>query len=308
MCRCCRFLLPVLFVLLFVAGCARVPEGPSPGAPVKASSYHRLVVPGGELEYRTRGRGEPVLLIHGSVLADVFEPMLNDPALDGYRLITYHRRGYVGSSRAATGFTIEQQALDALAVLDELGAARAHIAGQSYGGAIALALARRYPQRVASLILMEPATPAFDGEPDPQFMEAVTAALQLYGEGEVRNALMRFANAVTPGGWDALSSAGLTHMQEQAVEDGATFFEVEMPALMQWSFTPADAERITIPSLVMFGAESRRTFRVGAQALAQALPNAELKEIFGAGHELQMKQPHAVAEALSTFLRQHRVK
>ena len=51
-----------------------------------------------ELEYDVRGTGEPVLLIHGAILADAFVPLLTQPALaDDYRLIAYHRRGFAGN-------------------------------------------------------------------------------------------------------------------------------------------------------------------------------------------------------------------
>ena len=38
-------------------------------------------VDGGELKYEVQGRGEPVLLIHGSILADAFTPLLAQPTL-----------------------------------------------------------------------------------------------------------------------------------------------------------------------------------------------------------------------------------
>ena len=56
---------------------------------------------GANLEYDVRGTGEPLLLIHGSILADAFAPLLAEPTLgDHYRLISYHRRGFAGSDRA----------------------------------------------------------------------------------------------------------------------------------------------------------------------------------------------------------------
>ncbi|HEY0672556.1 MAG TPA: alpha/beta hydrolase [Longimicrobiales bacterium] len=299
--RCCR-LLPLLFVLLLAGSCAQT-VATSP--PQKASAFDRVEVRGGELEYRTTGRGEPVLLIHGSIFADVFSPMLNDPVFRGYRLITYNRRGFAGSSRVQAPFTIEQQAIDAIAVLDRLQVGRAHIVGASYGGAIALELARRYPHRVRTLTLMEAAVPAL-GTVDPQMMQEVTAAYGLYQQGDARGAVIRFVNLVVPGGWEAISTAGATAMQEQAVADAATFFEVELPALQLWKFSAQDAAQLTVPTLVMVGGESTTAQRATHKALLEAIPDAEEVVIFGAGHELQMKQPHAVAEGISTFLRKYR--
>jgi hypothetical protein len=62
----------------------------------------RVPVDGGELEYEVSGAGEPILLIHGSILADAFAPLRAQPALaDHYRVIHYHRRGFASSCRHA---------------------------------------------------------------------------------------------------------------------------------------------------------------------------------------------------------------
>ncbi|HET9441585.1 MAG TPA: alpha/beta hydrolase [Longimicrobiales bacterium] len=292
-----------MFVLLLASSCAQTVATSSPQG---SSAFDRVEVRGGELEYRTTGRGEGVLLIHGSIFADIFSPMLNDPTFRGYRLITYNRRGFAGSSRAQAPFTIEQQAIDAIAVLDRLQIRRAHIVGASYGGAIALELTRRYPQRVRTLTLMEAAVPAL-GTVDPQLMQEVTAAYGLYQQGDARGAVIRFVNTVVPGGWDAIAAAGATAMQEQAVADAATFFEVELPALQLWNFSAPDAAQLKVPTLIMVGGESTGARRAAHNALLQAIPDAEEVVIFGAGHELQMKQPHAVAEAISKFLQKYRI-
>ena len=81
------------------------------------------------LEYETHGEGESVLLIHGSHIADSFLPWNKEPALAGYRLIRYHRRGFAGSQAVSHAFSIEQQAHDALALLKFLGVGRAHVIG-----------------------------------------------------------------------------------------------------------------------------------------------------------------------------------
>lgn len=68
----------------------------------------------GELEYSVQGSGEPVLLIHGSYIEDALVPVMDDPSLEEYRLIHYHRRGYGGSDLHDGAFSFEQEAADAL--------------------------------------------------------------------------------------------------------------------------------------------------------------------------------------------------
>ena len=118
---------------------------------------------------------------------------------------------------------------------------------------------------------------------------------------------MHFGNLISPGAWEAMTAAGATAMQEQAVRDAATFFEVEMPALTQWQFGLAEAGALQTPALLIVGGTSPAGFRAGHTALLRALPRAEEKVIEGVGHELQMQQPQAVADAINGFLRKHPV-
>ena len=61
----------------------------------------RVNLNGVDLEYAVQGSGELLLLIHGSILADAFSPPLTEPSIaSNYRVISYHRRGFAGSSRA----------------------------------------------------------------------------------------------------------------------------------------------------------------------------------------------------------------
>ena len=299
--RCLKCLLVVFTIWLLAASCTHQPE---PTIAVAPAGWQRVDVPGGSLEYRVTGSGEPVLLIHGSVFADVFDGLLSQPSLANHQLITYHRRGFAGSSRASKPFTIEQQAADALAVLDQVGAQRAHLVGHSYGGSVALQVARQYPRRVASLVLLEPAVPALSPL-DPKLMEAAQQAAKLYAQGDARAAIQHFGNAIAPGSWEAMTAAGATAMQEQSVKDAGTFFEIEMPAPAQWQFGLAEAGALQTPALLVVGANSPAGFRAAHTALLRALPRGEEKVIDGAGHELQMLQPQAVAEAINLFLRKH---
>src|SRR5215212_160042 len=94
-------------------------------------------VNGVELEYEVRGVGEPVLLID-MLLADCFLPLLSEPTLaDGYQLIRYHKRGWVGSTHTPPPVTVADHAADAAALLAHLGMPRVHVAGHSSGAAVA---------------------------------------------------------------------------------------------------------------------------------------------------------------------------
>ena len=77
-------------------------------------------------------------------------------ALPELHLIAVDLRGH-GRSPWTPPWHIEQHVSDALHVLDELGLARVVVLGHSYGGAIAVHLARTAPERVERLMLLDPA-------------------------------------------------------------------------------------------------------------------------------------------------------
>ena len=113
-------------------------------------------VNGVELEFEVSGWGEPLLFI-SSVLADGFTPLLSEPALaDHYQLISYHRRGWGGSTQTPAPVSVADHAADAAALLESLGVPRAHVAGHSTGAVVAAQLALDEPAIVQTLVLLEP--------------------------------------------------------------------------------------------------------------------------------------------------------
>src|SRR3982074_2853460 len=83
---------------------------------------HRVDLGVVQLEVEEHGSGEPVLLIHAALLADWFSPLLAQSNLrERYRLVSYHRVGFAGSSRATPPLSIADQASHARLLLEHLG-------------------------------------------------------------------------------------------------------------------------------------------------------------------------------------------
>lgn len=91
---------------------------------MRTQTRRQARVNGVNLEYEVTGTGEPVLFI-SPVLADGFAPLLPEPALGGYQLITYHKRGWGGSTHSPAPVRVEDHAADAAALLEHLGISRA---------------------------------------------------------------------------------------------------------------------------------------------------------------------------------------
>ena len=132
----------------------------------------------------------PVLLLHGWTLtADVNFCHLM-PRLSG-GLVAMDHRGHGRGLRRPERFTIEDSADDHVALLDALGIDKVIVFGYSLGGPIGLDLARRYPDRVAGLVLQSTAL-YFDSIVDKLTKPLLKAVRPLAALGMGRTAPLRF--------------------------------------------------------------------------------------------------------------------
>ncbi len=260
-----------------------------------------LNIEGARLECEVKGAGDPLLLIHGSILPTM-SSLLDEPALVGsFRVISYHRRGFVGSDRAVPPFSIAQQADDARAVLRQLGISRAHVAGHSYGGVTALQLTKDAPDSVASLALLEPALVG------PPFWEEVAPARAMYDRGDRAAAMGGFLTIAMGPNYREIIDKTLPGVFEQALADVDTLFQVELGALERWSFTAEDARRIRQPVVSVVGEESPPMFREIHAQVRQWIPHADELRIPRANHGFPFMNPRALADGLARFLRGRRM-
>lgn len=265
----------------------------------------RLSTSRGEFEYETRGSGEPLVLIHGAISAEAFDCLLSESGLTNhYRLINYHRRGFLGSTPHAGPFSIAQQAQDALAVIAEVAGGRAHVAGHSYGGATLLQLALDAPDAVHTLSLLEPPLPVPSAE---AFIGRLAALFPVYEAGDRVRAVDEFLDIVLgPGEYRAAVESHLpTGWHDRAVADIDTLYQVEFPALADWQFTADIARRITQPVLSVVGANSDQFFVECDALIRQWMPQAESFVLPNASHGLQFMNPRGMAGALVAFLAKH---
>jgi pimeloyl-ACP methyl ester carboxylesterase len=254
------------------------------------------------LEYEPHGEGEPVLLIHGSHVADSFLPLTREDVLaDRYRLIRYHRRGFAGSDHHTGPFSIEEQARDALAVLQMLGVHRTHVIGHSYGAVTALQLACEAPSAVHSLVLLEP--PKTTEEIGS--LEMFAPLIAKYRSGDARGAVDSFMALVGGPDWTAEVQRTVPGGPEQAERDAATFFDVELPALGAWILSREKASRISQPVLYVLGAESGLHFDRAKQAFQSIATHTEEVLLPGMNHLLMMRNPGMVAKPIAGFLARH---
>ncbi len=262
---------------------------------------NRARVNGAELEYEVKGSGEPVLFIHGSHIARSFLPLLAQPSLtEKYKLIRYHRRGFLGSTPARGSMSIKDQAADAQALLEYLHMSPAHIVGHSYGGAIALQLAVDAPTHVHSLVLLEVAlttVPRWKAVRDLN-----DATTELYRQGDWEAAVDAFLGSPAE---RAAVARNVPGGLEQAIRDLDTYFRVEVPAHEEWLFTEVEGKQITQPVLFIQGSESQEFYEECRDQIRQWMPQTETAVLHEATHLLHMQQPAGAAALLLAFFARH---
>src|SRR5918994_6090500 len=263
-------------------------------------------VNGVALEYEVRGAGEPVLLID-MLIADCFVPLLSEPALaDGYQLIRYHKRGWVGSTHTPPPVSFAEHAADAAALLEQLGVRRAHVVGHSTGASMGAQLALDHSEKVHTLTLLEPTLLSLPL--GAAFLNAAAPVFEAYGDGDHSGALAMFVTAASGLDWEecrALLEERIPGVVAQSTEDADTFFGVELPALAEWTFGPRQAGAIRRPVLSVLGADTQPLWVEIAEFLRSSLPQVEECTIDGVGHLLQIQRPEPVAQAVARFLTRH---
>jgi len=273
------------------------------GDVTQAASMQRAKVDGIELEYQIIGSGEPVVLVHAGVFADWFEPLLKEPVLTGkFRVLSYHRVGYAGSSKVAGPLSLADQATQLRGLMRARKIDSAHLVGHSSGANIVMQLALDSPDMVRSLALLEPALPLTPKGASPP--SRLAPALEKYRTGDQAGAVDAFLQMVAGPNYRAALDKALPDAFDHAVTDADTFFGQELPAVYEWTFTREDGSRITQPVLAVIGEKSPAVSPIWTQRqdmLLNWLPNAQPFVLSGATHLLQLQNSQDLAEALAEF-------
>jgi 3-oxoadipate enol-lactonase len=244
-----------------------------------------------EVAYTEDGPADaPVVVLSNSLGAtrEMWNPQV--PALaERFRVVTYDTRGH-GDSPAPEGpYTLDDLVDDVVALLDRLGAARAHVAGLSLGGMIGLRLAAREPSRVHGLAVL-----CTSAKPEPQgFLDR---AVTVRADGTAPLAPAIVSRWLTPPYAAAHPDlvARLEAMIAGADDEGyAACCEVVGAVDLR-----EDLARITAPTLVISGAEDAALPPAHQRVIADGIAGAELLSISPGAHLPNLEQPLRVTGAL----------
>ena len=277
-------------------------------------------VNGTSLAYVEQGEGEVVVFVHGA-MSDLRTWQHQLPEIGrSYRAVAYSRRYARPNDDIKPG---EKESMlphvdDLVAFLNEIGAAPAHLVGNSYGAYISLLTAMRHPSLVRSLVLEEPpVAPLFVESVPPGLLDLLRfvvtrprvamvvlpgmsflpAAKRELDRGETEKGLMRFAEA-------ALGTRTFKRLSEARKQQMRENVSTLPDQLGNFPPLPEDEVRsVSVPAMVVTGECSPPVVKLLMSRLTELLPNAGHAEIREASHLMHEDNAEAVNETIRAFLR-----
>ncbi|MEM9729192.1 MAG: alpha/beta fold hydrolase [Myxococcota bacterium] len=259
------------------------------------------------------GSGYPVLMLHGggpgaNGLSNYGRNI--SPLAEHFRVLVPDMQGYGQSSKGLHRTDPFGDLADSmLGLMDALDVPRAHIVGNSLGGACALRMALERPDRVSALVLMGPggvgttrALPTkglkllfdyYEGDgPTLDKLRTFIREYLVYDSSSVPDELIRkrFEASLDP---EVVAAPPLRRPRG-------------IPNVRKIDFTrDPRVRRCSAPTLVLWGAEDRVNRPSGGEALRSRMPNCDLYLFSRTGHWVQWEREHEFNHATCAFLERH---
>ncbi len=257
---------------------------------------------GVELAYTIQGQAAETLLCIQGLGARAADWGAELPAALAahFRVVTFDNRGTGGSSKPREAWSLEDMAADALAVLDAVGAERAHVLGVSMGGMIAQLFALDHAERVERLVLL---STSFGGpsavRPGPEMSRVLMPPRDTPPEQIMRNAL----ELISAPGWAESHPDAVEELVRLSVEQPTPkyAFSAQLQALLS-SDRSERVRHIEQPTLVVHGDADRLIPVENAHLLAERIPAARLEILEGVGHMAMWEAPQKLSEVVLDFL------
>jgi len=251
----------------------------------------RLNIDGIDIAYIRRGKGMPLILIHGYPLDhsiwDKVAPLLEDE----FDLIIPDLRGFGGSDLMEADQSIIDYASDLAGLMTHFRIKRAILAGHSMGGYVALAFVREYPERVSGLAMIASQVLA---DPPARKEGRYATAKQVLEEG-----VGPVVESMTPklsgdAGVQVFVRDLMSRQRPMAIAS----------ALHAMAERPDSADMFAtfrFPVIIVHGDADALIPVERAREMKAALGSARYTELEGVGHLPMLEKPAAFAEAMRFF-------
>ena len=252
--------------------------------------------------HRVDGHGEPLVLLNGIAMSVASWEEMARPLAERFRVVRFDFRGQLLSPGEPPHDVLEH-ASEVVDLLDRLAIDRAHLVATSFGGAVALLVAARWPQRVRSLVSIASAD-AFDdvmAEEVAKWRRACLDSLASGDRGLISDALEPVV--YSPGYLAAHHEERALRRRQIAALPDAWF--KGLAGLLDSTPSVALARElaaVACPALVVAAELDGFIPLARTRALAEGIRGAHFTLIEGAGHAVVVEQPHVVAALCLEFL------
>jgi pimeloyl-ACP methyl ester carboxylesterase len=257
------------------------------------------------VSFREVGTGTGVVCLHSSASTSGQWRSLMDVLARRFRVMAADLYGYGQSPAWADDrkLTLADEASLVEPVFRAAGE-RFHLIGHSYGGAVALRAALDAPERIRSLVLVEPVLFALLLQEDPEQAAAreiasvrddTIAAVEC---GELERSAERFVDYwMGPGSWSKLPDkrrAPIASAMRKVKSDWNALFTEPTPL--------AAFSKLAVNTLYIIGSESPASSRATARLLIPTLPSVTVVEMAGIGHMGILTHPEKFNAEIERFL------
>ncbi|MFK3979577.1 alpha/beta fold hydrolase [Micromonospora sp. NPDC050397] len=252
---------------------------------------------------RRLGSGDPVVLVHGSGGGLHSWAMVADQLASDYELWMPARRGYGPSDVTAGVKSFKDETADLVAVVDaarESSGRPVHLVGGSYGATLSLHTASVNPSGLRSLAIFEAPLYAAGAEVVP-LLDRYRAAFER-GDAQRMRAVLNEVTRVPAEVVTALAAAAGDRAPDPAeARRSAVGWLHDLEALADDSTDIARWSSITVPTLLLRGADTWEPMPTTMNALAKVVPGAREVILQGQSHFAAMTAPGLFADNLRQF-------
>jgi pimeloyl-ACP methyl ester carboxylesterase len=263
------------------------------------STRDRIRINGLEIAYERAGEGPPLLLVHGAAGdGRLWQPQLASLA-DEFTVVAWDEPGAGRSSDLPPDFGLADYAHSLAALIESLDLGPAHVAGLSWGGTVAQELYRHRPDLVTTLILADTYAGWKGSLPADEVQARVAGVRQMLAAGREK------FDPTLPGLFAGDPPAEYVPLLEEVAAD------VRPESLGRQLFMMAETDQcdllphIAVPTLLIWGELDGRSPLGVARQCEDAIPDAKLVVIPGAGHVCNLERPGEFNRAVREFCRAH---
>ncbi len=250
-----------------------------------------------EIVYEVLGNGPPIVLLHPFPANHDFWFPVTNTLTARYRLILPDLRGHGDSGAGEGSATMDKHAHDVARVMDDADVGRAPLVGVSIGGYAIFEFWRRFPGRVAALVLCNTKAAADTTEARNARLQSANEVIEKGTEAFFDGMAAKVLSKTTQQSRPDLVRGVFDMMRRMSAEDVAAV----QRGMAERPDSVATLKTIKVPTLIITGDEDNLTGPPEAEVMRQNISGSQMKVVAKAGHYSPWEQPEEVGRILRQF-------